>query len=195
MLLSWDKTHMNYTKRAQELNQTFGQVLQGCPQLTLIGDPVLRQKTTAVSVAEGLVIAQKLQETLLKYRQLTGLGRGLAAPQIGEAKAVFVTYLNDTFKIYLNPKIVALGPQLNFYRESCLSGGYLSAEVKRPATVTLEYTNEQGQRQTEQAEGLTARLLQHEYDHLEGVVNLDKAEAGSISFMFNDPLEEKLRAV
>lgn len=184
---------MGYTERLKELNQTFGKLLTECPELTFIGDPILRQETTAVSLEDGVKIAEKLKSTLLKYRQITGVGRGLAAPQIGRAKAVFVTYINDLFKIYLNPKIIESSAECNFYRESCLSCGYLSVDVKRSQSVKIEYTDESGVLQMEELTSFKARLIQHEYDHLLGLVNMDKAEPGSVDFMVNDPLKEELR--
>ncbi len=76
-----------------------------------------------------------------------------------------------------------------------MSCGYISAEVKRSETITIEYTDEKGETQTHEADGLLARLLQHEYDHLLGVVNVDKAEHGTIQFMMDDPLKQTLRKI
>lgn len=70
-----------------------------------------------------------------------------------------------------------------------------SADVKRPESITVKYANEEGTELEEKCEGFLARLLQHEYDHLEGIVNLDKAEPASIEFQLNNPLDEKLRDV
>ena len=184
---------MDYTKRIKELNRIFGQLLDECPELVYIGDPILRQKTTGASLEEGVEIGNKLKITLEKYRTITGFGRGLAAPQIGESKSVFVTHVGDKFQIYINPKIVEKSSKSNFYRESCLSCGFLSVDVQRPSSITLEYTNEGGTVRNEKLESFQARLIQHEYDHLEGVVNIDKAELGSIDFMIKDPLMEQIR--
>lgn len=184
---------MGHTKRVQELNQTFEKILEQCPELTFIGDTVLRNKTSDVSVEEGIVIGEKLKTTLANYRAITGFGRGLAAPQIGESKSVFVTFVADVFKTYINPKIIDTSSQHNFYRESCLSCGYLSVDVKRPISITLEYIDEQGIVHKELLDSFSARLIQHEYDHLQGIVNVDKVEPSSINFALNDPLKEQLR--
>ncbi|MFZ2038684.1 MAG: peptide deformylase [Minisyncoccia bacterium] len=184
---------MNYTKRVKELNQTFKEILDKCPELTFIGNPILRQRTDDVILEEGIKIASKLKKTLETYRDITGFGRGLAAPQIGESKSVFVTYVGEKFNTYINPRIIGNSSKLNYYRENCLSCGFVSVDVRRPISIIIEYTNEEGKLQKENLDSFSARLIQHEYDHLIGIVNVDKAEQNSIDFMINDPLKEILR--
>jgi peptide deformylase len=169
------------------------EVLSACPELTFVGDPILRSKCTEVTLEEGLEIAKQLEKVLLKHREITGYGRGFAAPQIGLSKRVFVTFVNDKFTVYVNPIITESSETTNFYRELCLSSGCLWADVERPIWVVIKYLNEAGKETEEKAEGFLARLLQHEYDHLQGIVNLDKAVEGSIEFVTKDPLKETLR--
>ena len=71
---------MDYTKRIKKLNQIFGKLLDECPGVVYIGDPLLRQKTTEVSLEEGVNIGNRLKTILEKYRKVAGFGRGLAAP-------------------------------------------------------------------------------------------------------------------
>lgn len=184
---------MDYLKRIKELNKNFEIVVQECPEITYIGNPILRTKTQEVSVEEGSKISKKLKDVLVRYRDITGYGRGLAAPQIGELKSVFVTYVDDVFKTYINPKIVSSSDEVNYYRESCLSCGYISVDVERSREVEIEYTDEKGGNLKDKVDSFVARLIQHEYDHLEGIVNIDKAEHASIDIMFGDPLQEKIR--
>jgi peptide deformylase len=183
---------MNSIQKIQDLNKKFEKILEECPSLTFVGDRILHQKTVDATLQEGIEIAEKLKAVLTKYRKIVGYGRGLAAPQIGENKSVFITYANDQFQIYINPKITARSAESNFYREGCLSCGYIWAVVKRPVSISLEFVNEQGESKIIEADNFLARLLQHEYDHLEGIVNIDIAEPNSIEFMVSDPLEEKL---
>ncbi len=178
-----------------QLNEKLNEVIIKCPEITYMGEEVLRQPAEEVELAEALDISEKLQKTLLLYRDITGLGRGLAAPQVGISKRVFVTYSDNVFKTYINPQLVELSKEENLYRELCISCGYVSGDVKRPRSITLEYMDEKGERQTKKADGFLARLLQHEYDHLGGILNLDKAEAGTISFMTSDPTKEELRNI
>lgn len=173
----------------------FQKILDQCPELVFIGDPILRAKAIEVSLNEGLMIAERLKDTLFKYRNITGLGRGLAGPQIGENKAVFVTYIQDEFQLYLNPRVKTKSDSHNLYRETCLSCGFICVDVKRSEKITLEYMDEKGDMQIKEFDGFLARLLQHENNHLEGVVNIDVAEPKSIEFITKDPLQEKLRPV
>lgn len=181
--------------KLKKLSDTFGKILKEIPEFTYIGDIVLRQKTVEVSLQDGIDIGNKLKIILKKYRNITGFGRGLAAPQIGENKSVFVTFIDDKFKTYINPKIINQSEKFNLYRETCLSCGFLSVDVKRPESITIEYVAENGENVKEEADSFLARLLQHEHDHLEGIVNIDKAEPASIEFMINNPLKEQSREI
>ena len=186
-------------KQLKKLTQELNLILNNLPKITHIGNPILRQKTTKTTPKEGIKIGQQLTKTLNKLRKLTGVGRGLAAPQIGISKSVFVTYLNEQFQIYINPKIITKSKNHNFYRESCISSRVLWAVVKRPQSVTIEWTDESGQTQAQKFTGFPARLIQHEYDHLQGKLNIDIAQPGTIEYCGDvldvlDVLKEKLPA-
>jgi len=191
----WLALEIMRTSKLKKLSDTFGKILKEIPEFTYIGNMILRQKTAKVDLQEGISIGSRLKITLEKYRNIAGFGRGLAAPQIGENKSVFVTFIDDKFKTYINPKIMNPSEKSNLYRETCLSCGFLSIDVKRPESVTIEYLNENGENIREEVGSFIARLLQHEYDHLKGIVNIDKAEPASIEFMINDPLKEQLREI
>ncbi len=173
--------------------EVFLKVLDGLPELRYLGDPILRTPTEITSIEEGKEIADKLNKVLLAYRGIAGIGRGLAAPQIGVAKSVFVTYVNNEHQIYINPKIISHSEELNLYRELCLSSGLMSVDIARPQSVTMQWQDELGEGKQRTFEGFEARLIQHEYDHLLGIPNLDKAEPSTIEFVVNDPLKEQLR--
>jgi peptide deformylase len=176
-------------------HQIIIKTLEACPNIVLVGtgDPVIRQKTQPVSLERGIEIGEELKSTLKKYREIAGYGRGLAAPQIGKNESVFVTYVDDKFKAYINPKVLERSKDFYLYREGCLSCAYTTADVKRPRSITIEYMDEGGSIVKDEVNGFLARLLQHEYDHLEGVLNIDVAEIGGLSPMFFDPLKEGLR--
>lgn len=175
--------------------EIFLKILKECPEVTYVGEEVLRRLCVEVSLQEGLEIAEKLKSVLLKYREITGLGRGLAAPQIGFNKRVFVTFMNDEFQFFINPKLVRASKDMNFLRESCISSVLLWADVKRPKDITLSWIDEKGESRQEDFTDFPARLLQHEYDHLEGLVNLDVCEKASIEFVKSSPRDEKLREI
>lgn len=140
-----------------------------------------------------MYIAKKLENVLLKYREITGWGRGLAAPQIGENKSVFITYLDNQVAVFINPKIVEKSYSTNFYKELCMSTGVVAADVERPEWVIMEWVDENGVQKSEKFDGFKARLYQHEEAHLRGRLNLDDAVSGSIEFVTFDPLKEQLR--
>lgn len=172
----------------------FKKIAQEFPDLRYLGDPILRTPAAEAILDEGIKIGKKLGNILVQYRKMTGMGRGLAAPQMGIGKRVFVTFLNDQIQTYVNPKIIKSSNNQNHYRELCISSGLVWGDIKRPAMITIQWTDENGKNQEKEADGVLARLLQHEYDHLQGICNLDIAERGSIEFVTSDPLQEKLRS-
>lgn len=167
--------------------------LEKFPEVRYAGDPVLRQIAEVVSVEEGVQFGKILGEVLLRYREAVGYGRGFAAPQIGENKAVFVTFVENQLQTFINPKITERSEETNFYRELCLSSGIMSADVERSVWVVMEWTDINGQKLKEKFDGFLARLYQHEEAHLRGKLNLDEASEGGIEFMLFDPLKEQLR--
>ena len=174
-------------------SKLFLQVAQKFPDFCYLGDPILRRKTKLVSIKEGLEIGEKLGLVLIAYRQIANIGRGLAAPQIGISKSVFVTYLNDEVQIFINPKIISKSNKRNRYRELCLSCGFLWGDVVRPDRIVMEWKDKEGKVNRKEFTDFEARLVQHEYDHLLGIPNLDKAENKTIEFVTTNPLREKLR--
>ena len=142
--------------------KNFGDVLDKIPEIRYAGDPALREVTTVATSNEGISIAKKLEETLLKYREITGWGRGLAAPQIGENKSVFITFIDNQVEIFINPKIVEKSDKTNFYKELCMSAGIVATDVERPEWIVMEWTDKDGVRRSEKFDGFNARLYQHE---------------------------------
>ncbi len=177
---------------AQKL-KIFQRVLEEVPEIRYAGDQILRQAATKVTLAEGLLISKKLEHVLLRYRAITGFGRGIAAPQIGESKSVFITYIEDKVQTFINPSIVQKSDTTNFYKELCMSAGIIAADVERPEWIVLEWMDEHGMQKMERFDGFKARLYQHEVAHLNGLLNLDEATPGGIEFVNFDPLQEQLR--
>jgi peptide deformylase len=105
-------------------------------------------------------------------------GIGLAAIQVGVPKRVAVIDLDpsgpDSNPIYLvNPKIVAASEEQTVHNEGCLSVPEFWEDVSRPSRLSVEYTDEKGRPQTVEAEGLLATCLQHEIDHINGLLFID----------------------
>lgn len=181
------------SKELNDLVARFGNVLKDFPEVRYAGDPVLRQPAQEVSIEEGVNLGKKLGEILIRYRKAVGYGRGFAAPQIGENKSVFVTFVDDKLQIFINPKITAKSVDTNYYREFCLSSGIMAVDTERPESIIMEWRDEKGEGHSEKFGGFLARLYQHEGAHLRGILNLDEACSGGIEFATFDPLQEKLR--
>lgn len=143
--------------------------------LIILPDPVLRQLSKPLERVDDSV--RKLADDMLET-MYDAPGIGLAAIQIGEPVRMLVIDLakEDEPKapqVFINPQIVATGDEASVYEEGCLSIPDYYAEVERPATLTVSYVDRDGKEQTVEADGLLATCLQHEIDHLNGVLFID----------------------
>ena len=144
------------------------------PILT-VPDPVLKQKSLPVEQVDDALRA--LMDDMLET-MYDAPGIGLAAIQIGVPKRVIVMDLarQDEPKqpqYFVNPEILWSSDETAPYEEGCLSVPEIFDEVDRPARVKLRYLNYQGEQVEEDAEGLFAVCIQHEMDHLNGVLFID----------------------
>ena len=105
----------------------------------------------------------------------TDKGIGLAAPQVGKNIRLFIVKIDDGVeRVFINPLIVGTSEKQCSYEEGCLSIPKMYADVIRPESVTVQYQDINGRRRTIEATGLLARVIQHEYDHLEGILFIDR---------------------
>jgi peptide deformylase len=102
-------------------------------------------------------------------------GVGLAAPQIGKSIQLIVIYFKESTLVIINPKIIKKSFSKVWGEEGCLSVPDKFGEVKRHKKITIIYTNENGQKQQLAAKDMLARVIQHEIDHLNGILFIDKA--------------------
>lgn len=109
--------------------------------------------------------ASSLVETCKKYN-----GVGLSANQCGFEHRVFVAGADDNFVAYFNPKIIAVSEETVHMGEACLSFPMLTLNITRPQSVEIEYQDFEGKKHTTKFTGMTARILQHELDHMNGIV-------------------------
>lgn len=143
--------------------------------LIILPDPVLRQVSKPVERVDDATrrFADDMLDTMYDAP-----GIGLAAIQIGEPVRMLVIDLSkeDEEKapqLFINPQIVASSDDISVYEEGCLSIPDYYAEVERPGTVTVTYLDRNGKAQEMVADGLMATCLQHEIDHLNGVLFID----------------------
>ncbi|MDR0600642.1 MAG: peptide deformylase [Treponema sp.] len=137
-------------------------------------DQVLREKTKTIKDIND-EIRKTAQEMVDAMRR--GRGVGLAGPQVGLLKRIFVTHAEgDKPRIFINPSIVWTSQEQGAHEEGCLSIPGLWADVKRPERITIQAWNEKGRAFTLEASGMLARVIQHEYDHLEGILFIDRID-------------------
>jgi peptide deformylase len=143
--------------------------------LVILPDPILRQLSNPLERVDDAV--RKLADDMLET-MYDAPGIGLAAIQIGEPVRMLVIDLakEDEPKapqVFINPQIVATGNEISVYEEGCLSIPDYYAEVERPDTITVKYLDRDGKEQLLAADDLLATCLQHEIDHLNGVLFID----------------------
>lgn len=135
-----------------------------------IGDPVLR--TRAKKVQEINEKTNKLIEDMIKTMK-NNEGIGLAAPQIGVSQRIIVIDFQNKIKVWINPEII-FKEGFKIAEEGCLSVPDRTGLVKRAKFIKVDYLDRNGQKKTIKAEDLLARIIQHEIDHLNGVLFTDK---------------------
>ena len=142
-----------------------------------LGDPILRSECESIQHPQSAairIVADDLQETLRDLRQRHGMGRGLAAPQIGAPlRLIYIETSQPSFLI--NPEIVEIGTEDFLVWDDCFSIPHLLVRVQRAYRIEVSYQDLSGRIHTLDAEGPIAELLQHEIDHLEGVLTVDRA--------------------
>jgi peptide deformylase len=145
-----------------------------------LGDRVLRQPAKRVSKVD-----QSIRQLALAMLQTmySADGIGLAAPQVGVNKQIIVIDCEPDKPenkplVLINPTIKRFGPTLCDAQEGCLSIPNVYLDVTRPEEVEVTYKDENGRPQTLKAKGLLSRAIQHEMDHLNGVMFVDRVENG-----------------
>lgn len=159
-----------------------------------IGEPVLRLSATPVGQADETAIdsehIQALTTDLIDTMRKEGLV-GIAAPQVGESLRIFVTEVRegnkrgaatDPVTVYINPMIIATSFETEVDYEGCgsISHGELFGKVERSKEITIKYTDKNGVSREKTASGLMARVIQHENDHLHGVMFTDLCDPKSL---------------
>lgn len=149
-------------------------------EIVLDGNEILKQKTQPVEKIDNEIkeIVQDMLDTMYKYD-----GIGLAASQIGILKSIIVydvEYIKEDEKkkpvVFINPKIIQTSKSKIEVEEGCLSFPDVFENVLRFEKVKVEYTNLEGKRKILSAKDIEAVVIQHELDHLDGVVFLDRAK-------------------
>ena len=139
--------------------------------IKIYGSEVLREKAEAIPELTGEVrqLVGWMKESMY-YHQ----GVGLAANQVGIAKRLFVADDGNGFRAFINAAIVETDARAEA-EEGCLSLPGIYVDIGRASRITVEYLDQDGEQRRLDAEGLLARIIQHELDHLDGVLISDRA--------------------
>ena len=143
------------------------------------GDPILRKKSRPVDEITPRIL--KLLDDMADTMYYGGRGIGIAAPQVGVLRRVFIVDVGDEHGLieFINPEILeASGSQTD--NEGCLSVPGKTCEVERPSHIKVKATDRNGNEFELEADGLLARCICHENDHLNGVLFIDKSVDGKI---------------
>lgn len=146
------------------------------------GDPVLKKK--AENVEKGSIDIKKLSEDMFETMYQAN-GVGLAAPQIGKSLRMFVVDATPMLdegspiykKVFVNPEIIEEGGAEWPFEEGCLSIPGIREQVVRREKLTIKYFDENWEEYEEELGSVVARVIQHEYDHIEGVLFTDHISA------------------
>lgn len=145
--------------------------------IRLLGDPVLRARCRRVTRSDraglpGLV--QDLKDTLADFKERRGFGRGIAAPQIGRADRVIYIDFEFTGPL-VNPEIIHRSRRTFQLWDDCFSFPDLLVRVRRHHAIEVAFADAEGNRHLLKATGALSELLQHEIDHLDGILAIDRA--------------------
>lgn len=142
--------------------------------ITKLGEDVLRQVAKPVEEVNDEIrkLAEDMFETMIEAE-----GVGLACPQVGKSLRMFVLIADDDVRrVFINPQIIKTSETVCDYDEGCLSIPQIYETISRPEKVTVQALNEHGKPFTLEADGFLARIIQHEYDHLDGILYIDRGD-------------------
>jgi peptide deformylase len=154
--------------------------------IVTIGEPILRSPALAVTNDElRSATFQRFLDDLVETMRAAN-GAGLAAPQVGVGSRVYVVEVRDNprypykpelpLRILVNPIVKPLSEETFEVSEGCLSIPDLRGRLRRSAEIEVEYTTREGERRSEMFRGLSAGTFQHEQDHLDGILFVDRVE-------------------
>ncbi len=140
-------------------------------KIRIYGDPILRQKAKKVEVIDDNLneILDEMIETMY-----LGDGVGLAAPQVGLSLRMFVMDVGNGPRKIINPEILKYSEEKEIAEEGCLSLPDIFEDVERSVWIEVRFQDESGNWHEERLEGYEARVFQHEYDHLDGILFIDR---------------------
>jgi peptide deformylase len=119
-----------------------------------------------------------LHDTLVDFRDRHGFGRAIAAPQIGVMKRLLYMCVDNVSTVFINPELIDLSPEMREIWDDCMCFPNLLVRVRRHRSCRIRFRNREWQEEEMGLEGDMSELLQHEYDHLDGILAVSRAIDG-----------------
>ncbi|MFA9288299.1 MAG: peptide deformylase [Weeksellaceae bacterium] len=188
------------TERYEQLQDT-GQFIHQIGEYTALREKSQQVELSSIPTTEFQAKLEYLKSCLITFRSITGIGRGITAVQVGIPERFSVVYIppdtdeavkalfkldSDSLVTIINPVITKTSDKKFIFPEMCMSAEPIIAPVVRPATVELEYYDETGAKQLFELSDETQigkilnRVIQHEVDHMEGIICVDKADPAQL---------------
>ncbi len=145
-------------------------------EVRTFGDPVLKSRAAPVKKFDES-LSRLAEDMLVTMREYEGVG--LAANQVGRLKRILVAAIEDKEYVIVNPEIESSSEETAVENEGCLSIPGIHVEVERPVRITLSGNDVSGRPLSIDASGLRARVFQHEIDHLDGILMMDRTDRES----------------
>jgi peptide deformylase len=147
-------------------------------EILKLGNPLLLEKALPVNIEELpdlIPFLKKMDRLILEFREIYGRGRAIAAPQIGLLKRIICINCG-TPQVLINPVIEDTSDEMMEVWDDCMSFPQLLVKVKRNKKITISFLDLNFKNQVWYLENDMAELLQHEYDHLDGILAISRAE-------------------
>ena len=148
-------------------------LLLGNPQLYEESEPVLEEEMETI---KSVVV--DLHDTLMNFRKQYGAGRAIAAPQIGVMKQILYMSIDDVSTVFINPRLEDKSEEMMEVWDDCMCFPDLLVKVMRNKSCRIRYRNQDWEEESMVLHGDLSELLQHEYDHLDGVLAVSRAIDG-----------------
>ena len=150
---------------------TIRPILQlGNPQLYQKSQPVLEEEMGTIQAA-----VVDLHDTMMDFRNQYGVGRAIAAPQIGVMKTIIYMCIDDISTVFINPQLEDKSEEMMHVWDDCMSFPDLLVKVMRHQSCRIRYRNQDWEEKSMFLQGDLSELLQHEYDHLDGILAVARA--------------------
>ncbi|MFW9889885.1 MAG: peptide deformylase [Candidatus Thorarchaeota archaeon] len=144
-------------------------LLLGNPILYEVSDPVEKEELSDVES-----ISRDLHDTMMEFRRKYGAGRAIASPQIGMMKRIIYMHI-DVPHVFINPVLEGFSKEMIQVWDDCMCFPNLLVRVRRHKRCTIRYRDMNWEMQTMDLDGSLSELIQHEYDHLDGILAISRA--------------------